>query len=162
MIAWVQSALRESLVRPADGRVARFDSVFPVAMLDDMRPELFDWIFVDETQDMDTAQLTVVQKSVAPGGRVAVVGDGKQAIYGFRGADVKAMSRMESALAATRLPLSVSYRVRSALRAWCSGWCRGSRSRRVRPKAPASPCPRGRWCAAGRTATSSSPEPTPR
>ena len=111
VIAWVQSALRESLVRPSDGRVARFDSVFPVAMLDDMRPEVFDWIFVDETQDMDTAQLTVVQKSVAPGGRVAVVGDGKQAIYGFRGADVKAMSRMESALSATRLPLSVSYRV---------------------------------------------------
>jgi hypothetical protein len=111
VIAWVQSALRESLMRPNDGRVARFDSVFPVAMLDDMRPEVFDWIFVDETQDMDTAQLTVVQKSVAPGGRVAVVGDGKQAIYGFRGADVKAMSRMESALSATRLPLSVSYRV---------------------------------------------------
>jgi hypothetical protein len=111
VIQWVQTALKFSLVRPADGRVARFDAVFPTAMLSHFAPQKFDWIFVDETQDMDTAQLTVVQKSIAPNGRVVVVGDSKQAIYGFRGADVRAMARMEQALNAVRLPLSMSYRV---------------------------------------------------
>jgi len=111
VVRWVQAALRASLDRPADGRVARFDAVFPTAMRDEIQPETFDWIFVDETQDMDVGQLRVVQKSVAPGGRVAVVGDGKQAIYRFRGADMTAMQRMERELSARRLPLSVSYRV---------------------------------------------------
>lgn len=111
VIQWVQTALKASLVRPVDGRVARFDAVFPTAMLQHFAPQRFDWVFVDETQDMDTAQLIVVQKSIAPGGRVVVVGDSKQSIYGFRGADVHAMARMEQALNAVRLPLSESYRV---------------------------------------------------
>lgn len=111
VIRWVQAALKASLIRPVDGKVAMFDATFPTAMLDYFAPQQFDWIFVDETQDMDTSQLIVVQKSVAPGGRVVVVGDSKQAIYAFRGADSRAMARMEQALNAVRLPLSVSYRV---------------------------------------------------
>ena len=111
VIRWVQASLKASLIRPIDGKVAMFDATFPTAMLDYFAPQQFDWIFVDETQDMDTSQLIVVQKSVAPGGRVVVVGDSKQAIYAFRGADARAMTRMEQALNAVRLPLSVSYRV---------------------------------------------------
>lgn len=108
---WVMAAQAASLVRPVDSRIARFDCVFPVAVLDDVVPRQYDYIFVDETQDMDPAQLRLVLKSRAPGGRIVCIGDDRQAIYRFRGADTRAIPRMISELNATVLPLSISYRV---------------------------------------------------
>lgn len=88
------------------------DMTFVVAATPDMEPERrYDVIFVDETQDMDKAQLALVFRSLAPGGRVVVVGDSKQAVYRFRGADSDAIKRLIKQLNATVLPLSVSYRV---------------------------------------------------
>ncbi len=108
---WVIGALQASLVRPEDGKIARFDCVFPVAMLDAIQPKQFDWVLVDETQDMDPAQLRMVQKSRKPGGRILLIGDDLQSIYRFRGADTEAIPRMLRELHATRLPLSESRRV---------------------------------------------------
>ena len=103
----------ESLTR--DGTLTSIsfrDMSFVPAATPIMVPEvLYDVIFVDETQDMDVSQLTLVQKSLAPGGRIVVVGDRRQSIYRFRGADSQAIPRLISELKATVLPLSVSYRV---------------------------------------------------
>lgn len=57
--------------------------------------------------------------------RLVAVGDPNQAIYGFRGADADAMTRMKEEFDMTELPLSVSYRcskavVREAMK-WESG-----------------------------------------
>lgn len=88
------------------------DMAFVPAVYGHMVPErLSDVIIVDETQDMDVAQLTVVRRSLAPGGRIIVVGDRRQAIYRFRGADSDGMDRLARELDAVSLPLSESYRV---------------------------------------------------
>ena len=88
------------------------DMAFVPAAYAHMVPErLYDVIIVDETQDMDVAQLTIVRRSLAPGGRIIVVGDRRQAIYRFRGADSDGMDRLAAELAAEVLPLSESYRV---------------------------------------------------
>lgn len=63
---------------------------------------------VDETQDMTLAQLELMQRSID--GRIAIVGDKHQAIYGFRGADTGGMDRLRKELGATSLPLYKSYR----------------------------------------------------
>jgi DNA helicase-2/ATP-dependent DNA helicase PcrA len=75
-----------------------------------MRVRQYDWVFVDETQDLNTAQLMLVRKALKPGGRIVAVGDPEQAIYGFRGADSEAMPTLIRELNAKVLPLSVTYR----------------------------------------------------
>lgn len=88
------------------------DMTFVPAATPSMEPvEKYDVVIVDESQDMDVAQFALVFRSLAPGGRVVVVGDSRQAIYRFRGADSGGMARLRRELSATLLPLSVSYRV---------------------------------------------------
>ena len=67
-------------------------------------------VVVDEAQDMTVAQLDLALKVLAPGGRVCVVGDDRQAIYGFRGADSSSLSRLKKQLNAKELKLTTTYR----------------------------------------------------
>ena len=75
-----------------------------------LKPRRYDRVFIDETQDLDPAQIELVLRSVAPKGRITAVGDPRQAIYGFRGADEHAMPKVIERLNAQTLPLSVCYR----------------------------------------------------
>jgi DNA helicase-2/ATP-dependent DNA helicase PcrA len=74
-----------------------------------LRPS-YDLVVVDEAQDMTTAQLELAVGACRKGGRVAVVGDDRQAIYGFRGADSNSIDRLKAELSATELGLTVTYR----------------------------------------------------
>jgi DNA helicase-2/ATP-dependent DNA helicase PcrA len=65
-------------------------------------------VVVDEAQDMTEAQLAIAVGSCF--GRVCVVGDDRQAIYGFRGADVDSLDRLKFELQATELGLTTTYR----------------------------------------------------
>jgi DNA helicase-2/ATP-dependent DNA helicase PcrA len=86
-------------------------------------------VFVDEYQDVDEQQYLLLRQLAAPGGRICAIGDPDQAIYGFRGGDVRyflrfkqdfggAVNRAPAALAAgadasgaaTTVRLSRSYR----------------------------------------------------
>jgi DNA helicase II / ATP-dependent DNA helicase PcrA len=51
--------------------------------------QLFEYILVDEFQDTNTAQYTLVKLLAAPQNNAFVVGDEDQAIYAFRGADYR-------------------------------------------------------------------------
>ncbi len=70
----------------------------------------YDVVVVDEAQDMNRAQLALAQQVLKENGRLIVVGDRHQAIYGFRGADKGSMDRLAEAFKARKLPLSVTYR----------------------------------------------------
>lgn len=70
----------------------------------------YDNVIVDEAQDMNRAQLEIAQRVMKEGGRIIVVGDRHQAIYGFRGADRGSMDRLAKAFEATTLPLNITYR----------------------------------------------------
>lgn len=70
----------------------------------------FDLVVVDEAQDMTETQLEIAQGACKRGGRVCVVGDDQQAIYGFRGADVDSLDRLKKTLRARELGLTVTYR----------------------------------------------------
>ena len=69
----------------------------------------YDWVFIDECQDLNRAQQELLKKLVKKEGRWLAVGDSKQAIYGFAGADVESYDRLKR-MASIELPLSVSYR----------------------------------------------------
>ncbi len=57
--------------------------------------ERFRWILVDEYQDTNPAQYRLLQLLAGEEGNLSVVGDDSQAIYGFRGADVRNILEFE-------------------------------------------------------------------
>jgi DNA helicase-2/ATP-dependent DNA helicase PcrA len=65
-------------------------------------------VVVDEAQDMNASQLLLAHGICK--GRTAVVGDDRQAIYGFRGADSGSIDRLKKELGAIELPLNTTYR----------------------------------------------------
>ena len=70
----------------------------------------FDLVVVDEAQDMSLPQLTMAKMAVKTSGRVCVVGDDRQAIYGFRGAAQDGLDMMKRSLQAGELGLTTTYR----------------------------------------------------
>lgn len=81
----------------------------------------YDLVVVDEAQDMNAVQLAMAIGICK--GRIAVVGDDKQAIYEFRGADATALDRLKAALGAVELPLTVTYRCPRAVVAVAQALC---------------------------------------
>ncbi|MBW2454993.1 MAG: UvrD-helicase domain-containing protein [Deltaproteobacteria bacterium] len=55
----------------------------------------FPWLSVDEYQDVDEQQVRLLRQLVEPGGNLCAIGDPDQAIYGFRGADLRFFDRFE-------------------------------------------------------------------
>lgn len=70
----------------------------------------YDLIFVDECQDLSKAQQTLLLNSLTPKGRFIAVGDPKQAINGFCGADNESFYNLVKKANGHELPLSVCYR----------------------------------------------------
>lgn len=73
-------------------------------------PPRFDFVLVDESQDLNAAQLELTLSALAEGGRAIYVGDERQSIYGFAGADPDAIERIVKLSQATVFPLSICYR----------------------------------------------------
>lgn len=67
-------------------------------------------IIVDEAQDLSRARQALVRKFLAPQGRMVIVGDDRQAIYGFSGADAAALDNQIEQFGARVLPLSITWR----------------------------------------------------
>lgn len=70
----------------------------------------YDWVFIDECQDLNAAQRNLFLKCLKPNGRFVAVGDPRQAIYGFAGADVESFNLLKRLPHTVKLPLSVCYR----------------------------------------------------
>lgn len=111
LVLWVQEILRRSL--EMESTIDFDDMIYiPAIRLRDKewRSTGFDWILSDESQDLNEAQRVILVNSLKRNGRLCAVGDEKQAIYGFRGADPDSMQKLQEQLNAIILPLSVCYR----------------------------------------------------
>ncbi len=75
--------------------------------------------FVDEFQDTDPAQLRILRRIYDDGGCLVAVGDPKQSIYRFRGADLHSYLQFADALP-MRFSLDFNYRSTPALIAACN------------------------------------------
>ncbi len=67
-------------------------------------------VFVDEAQDTNRVQAMMLPRMVSDSGRIFIIGDRRQAIYAFRGADAGAMDHLSERFSCTELPLSICYR----------------------------------------------------
>lgn len=75
----------------------------------------YDNVIIDEAQDLNEAQLRLCLRVAGNDGRIIVIGDPKQAIYIFRGADGGTYNRIVERLKARRLMLTVTYRCAKAI-----------------------------------------------
>jgi len=106
--SWAAGALAMS---NREMQVIDFDDMLYLPLLYNATFPKFDFVFVDEAQDLNEVQHLVVERILSPsGGRLIAVGDTAQAIYGFRGADANSMNRFREKFATTELPLSLTYR----------------------------------------------------
>ncbi len=109
----VQNVLQASMINhdPA-GRISFDDMVFLPVANGWVKP-WFELVVVDEAQDMSAPQLAMARQ--ASSGRVVVVGDSRQAIYMFRGAQANAIGMMRAMLRAVPLKLTTTYRCPKAV-----------------------------------------------
>ena len=71
---------------------------------------LYDWIMVDEAQDLSIAQREIILKCRKINTRMVFVGDRDQCIYAFSSSDPESFDRLKSLPNTISLPLSISYR----------------------------------------------------
>ncbi len=73
--------------------------------------EKFHYVLVDEYQDTNKAQFTLITLLSARNGNITVVGDNDQGIYSFRGADIKNILNFEKDFPGTKIiKLEQNYR----------------------------------------------------
>lgn len=99
-------------VKPVDTGIDFADMIF-LPVRNRWLSKTYDLVVVDEAQDMTVAQLEIALGVCK--GRICVVGDDRQAIYGFRGADSDSLDRLKTALKAEELGLTTTYRCGQAI-----------------------------------------------
>ena len=117
---WTDEDIAEATARAVhaatqqDGTIDFDDMVYlPLAL--NLARGKFDVLLVDEAQDMNFAQLELARRLLRRGGSMAVIGDDRQACYGFRGADAGSLDRLKAELNAEELPLTTTYRCGKAI-----------------------------------------------
>jgi len=98
--------------RPPGGVIDYADMLYLPVVKGWAKPR-YDLVVVDEAQDMNACQLLLALRVAK--GRVAVIGDDRQAIYSFRGADAGSLDRLKAELRATELGLTTTYRCARAV-----------------------------------------------
>lgn len=108
------AVLKDSKIPRKDRKISFDDQVWLPVACGLARP-WFQLVVIDEAQDMNPTQLILAQMSCKRDGRIVVVGDDRQAIYGFRGADSGSIDRLKKELKAAELGLNTTYRCGKAI-----------------------------------------------
>lgn len=98
-----------------DGNVIDFNDQLYLTVAYRVPMQQYDFVFVDEAQDISEIQRAMIRMALAENGRLIAVGDPHQAIYGFRGAASDSMKNIAKEFGTKHLPLSISYRCPKAI-----------------------------------------------
>jgi len=107
---FIQTVLKVMELTKRDTNRIDFDDMIWMPNVLGLRLDKYGMVFIDEAQDLNSAQINLALNSVSDSGRIISVGDQNQAIYGFRGADSNAINNIVERLGSKRMPLSVTYR----------------------------------------------------
>lgn len=131
LASWVVQAMERS--RRSSQTISWEEMCYlPVAL--GLGHDEYGFVAVDEFQDLSVSQLRLALGAVAPGGMLMGVGDPAQSIYGFRGADPRAMQRFVGETGAEVLAMPTSFRCPEAVAELAREFVP---SFRARPGAPA-------------------------
>ena len=87
-----------------------FDDMQYLPLIYDIPATQYDWVLVDEAQDLNVCRKLIIAKIIKPNGRIILVGDKKQSIYGWCGAESNSLDLLKEMFDCEELPLSVCYR----------------------------------------------------
>lgn len=108
-----QWALRESLDR--DRSIIDFDDMILAPLVHKCRTFPLDWVLIDEAQDLSPARRSLAIMLAGRKGRMVFVGDDRQALYGFAGADSDSIEQIRKTTNAQIFPLNVTWRCPKAV-----------------------------------------------
>lgn len=108
----IENAIRIfKLSQEKDYEVIDFDDMILAPLTYNSKFWPYDFVFVDEAQDISSTRLALAMKMMKPKiGRLIAVGDDRQAIYGFTGANAESLNHIQQELNSKVLPLTVTYR----------------------------------------------------
>lgn len=109
IITIAREVLEMSIVQSFNGTIDFDDQLYMSALFPSRCPT-YNMVLVDEAQDLSSIQHILLEKTLKLGGRLIAVGDPKQAIYGFRGADVNSMQTLATKHDMKRMTLTVNFR----------------------------------------------------
>jgi len=104
------NSINKILKRCLEHNTIDFDDMIWIPLVKNFKCRTYDWVFVDETQDLNKAQLELIKKVCNGHTRIIAVGDRRQSIYAFRGADTNSIDNFKEHFNAEELPLSICYR----------------------------------------------------
>lgn len=119
----VSTAILVLKLSNADRTRVDFNDMVYLPLVHGVRCYQVDWVFLDEGQDTNPSRRALAKKMLRPGGRMVAVGDDRQAIYGFTGADNDALDQIRREFnASTTLTLNVTRRCPKAVVAHAQQW----------------------------------------
>jgi DNA helicase II / ATP-dependent DNA helicase PcrA len=95
--------------------VIDFDDMIYMPLIGNVALRQFDFVLVDEAQDTNPARRELAKRMLREGGRAIFVGDDRQAIYGFTGADNDSLDIIGREFNCAEYPLTVTYRCPKAV-----------------------------------------------
>lgn len=111
IIAEYEKRKRDLSKMDYDDLLLNFDRLLDIPEAREYVRETFPNVFVDEFQDINVVQASIIQKLTRDTNRLTAVGDDAQCIYGFRGSDVRFIRSFE-----TMFPNAKTYPIRSNYR----------------------------------------------
>lgn len=102
--------------------VIDFGDMVYLPILLDIPFKQYDWVIVDEAQDTNVVRKLIIQKLLKKGGRTMIIGDPRQAIYGFAGAENDSMDKLSDLFNCTQFPLMTCYRCGSEIVKLANQW----------------------------------------
>jgi DNA helicase II / ATP-dependent DNA helicase PcrA len=110
MLELAPEILRRNIAMAKSGIISFDDQIYCPTVLGGIWPK-FPVILVDESQDLSPLNHEMIRLALRPWGRVVAVGDVKQAIYAWRGADANSMENLRSLSPAwVDKPLTMTFR----------------------------------------------------
>jgi DNA helicase-2/ATP-dependent DNA helicase PcrA len=102
-------------IKMAD-KIVDFDDMLYMPVISGVKIWENNWLLVDEAQDTNPVRLQLARRMVSQRyGRAIFVGDPRQAIYGFSGADARAVDKIITDFRCAELPLTVTFRCPKAI-----------------------------------------------
>lgn len=87
-----------------------FDDMIWLPNILNLPLDTFDFLCIDEAQDLNKAQLEIIMKATHQDSRCLFVGDRNQAIMAFSAADHRSIDKIIDRTSSIQLPLSICYR----------------------------------------------------
>ena len=119
-VNWTVYVIKAGIARANE--MYDFEDMIYLVLAKKLQMWQYDVVMVDECQDLNPTRRLLVKKMVKKGGRVVFVGDPRQAIFGFTGADDKSVENIIRDFGCVEMPLTWSFRCPKAVVRFAQRW----------------------------------------